>query len=238
MEAFLTTTFWISVAQIIAIDILLGGDNAVVIALACRRLPEHQRSRGIFWGVVGAIGLRIVLIFFALHLLELPWLKVVGAALLVWIGVKLMLPEEADDGHGAIEGSATLWGAVKTVVVADAVMSVDNVLAVAGAAHGDMRLVVFGILVSIPIIVWGSRIVLSLMDRFPFVVTLGGALLGWIAGGMLVTDVVTRAWSEAHLPSAHVSAGAAGALLVVVFGRWLAARRARPAGPVREIPLE
>ncbi|MCB1888995.1 MAG: TerC family protein [Rhodocyclaceae bacterium] len=238
MEPFLTTAFWISVAQIIAIDILLGGDNAVVIALACRRLPEAQRSRGIFWGVVGAIGLRVVLIFFALHLLELPWLKVVGAALLVWIGVKLMLPEAEGADHGSVEGSATLWGAVRTVVVADAVMSVDNVLAVAGAAHGDMSLVVFGILVSIPIIVWGSRIVLTLMDRFPFIVTLGGALLGWIAGGMLVSDVATRAWAEAHLPSAHMSAGAAGALLVVVFGRWLASRRPRPTGPVREIPLE
>ena len=238
MEEMLTAAFWVSVAQIIAIDILLGGDNAVVIALACRRLPEHQRARGIFWGVVGAIGLRLVLIFFALHLLELPWLKVVGAMLLVWIGVKLMLPEDEDGGHGAIDASATLFGAVRTVVVADAVMSVDNVLAVAGAAHGDMSLVIFGILVSIPIIVWGSRLVLTLMDRFPFVITLGGALLGWIAGGMLVTDMATAAWSAAHVPHAHVSAGAAGALLVVVFGRWLGRRRAPAARRVREIPLE
>ncbi|MCB1916044.1 MAG: TerC family protein [Rhodocyclaceae bacterium] len=238
MEEMLTTAFWASVAQIIAIDILLGGDNAVVIALACRRLPERQRARGVFWGVVGAIGLRIGLIFFALHLLELPWLKVVGAALLAWIGVKLMLPEHDDGGHGAIEGSTSLLGAVRTVVLADAVMSVDNVLAVAGAAHGDMNLVVFGILVSIPIIVWGSRLVLALMDRFPFVITLGGALLGWIAGGMLVSDIATVRWSDAHIPHAHFTAGATGALIVVVFGRWSAARQAVAARRVREIPLE
>ena len=238
MEEMFTAAFWASVAQIIAIDILLGGDNAVVIALACRRLPDHQRARGIFWGVVGAIGLRIVLIFFALHLLELPWLKVVGAGLLVWIGIKLMLPEDDDDGVAAVAGSATLIGAVRTVVLADAVMSVDNVLAVAGAAHGDMNLVIFGILVSIPVIVWGSRLVLAMMDRFPFVITLGGALLGWIAGVMLVGDVATAQWSAVHIPHAHVSAGAAGAVIVVVFGRWLAGRRAPAARRVREIPLE
>ncbi|MBS0553067.1 MAG: TerC family protein, partial [Proteobacteria bacterium] len=127
--------FWLSVLQIIAIDILLGGDNAVVIALACRKLPAHQRNKGIAWGVVGAIALRIVLIFFALQLLALPFLKVVGALLLLWIGVKLMQPED-DEGHGNIEGSTHLMGAIKTIVVADAVMSLDNVIAVAGAAKG------------------------------------------------------------------------------------------------------
>ncbi len=237
MQELLTTAFWLSVAQIIAIDVLLGGDNAVVIALACRRLPERQRARGIFWGVVGAIALRVVLIFFALHLLELPWLKVVGALLLLWIGVKLMLPEEGD-GHGAVTASATLFGAVRTVVVADAVMSVDNVLAVAGAAHGDMSLVIFGILVSIPIIVWGSRLVLALMDRFPIVISLGGALLGWIAGGMLVGDVATRDWAAARIPAAPMTAGIGGAVLVVVFGWWLTGRRRKADGALREIPLE
>lgn len=181
------STFLIAVAQIIMIDILLGGDNAVVIALACRRLPEAQRAKGIFWGVVGAIAVRIVLIFFALQLLALPYLKLVGAALLLWIGVKLLLPEE-EDAHEGMAASESLWGAVRTVIVADVVMSLDNVIAVAGAAHGDITLVVFGILVSVPIIVWGSRFVLKLMDRFPVVITLGGALLGWIAGGMAVSD--------------------------------------------------
>lgn len=216
------STFLIAVAQIIMIDILLGGDNAVVIALACRRLPEAQRAKGIFWGVVGAIAVRIVLIFFALQLLALPYLKLVGAALLLWIGVKLLLPEE-DDAHEGMAASESLWGAVRTVIVADVVMSLDNVIAVAGAAHGDITLVVFGILVSVPIIVWGSRFVLKLMDRFPVVITLGGALLGWIAGTLAVGDPAL----QGHLPqvdSLRYLAGGLCALLVVAVGKALAAR--------------
>jgi YjbE family integral membrane protein len=236
---FSSPAFWIAVLQIIAIDILLGGDNAVVIALACRRLPEAQRRKGIFWGVVGAIGLRVVLIFFALQLLALPYLKLIGALLLFWIGVKLLLPEEGE-GHGNVEGSTTLAGAIKTIVVADAVMSLDNVIAVAGAADGSMALVVFGILVSIPIVVWGSQLVLRLMDRYPVVITLGGALLGWIAGTMMLTDVgVERSIGEQ--PAAfRYAAGVAGALLVVAIGRMLAARQhARVAGkPVVDLASE
>lgn len=230
------STFLIAVAQIIMIDILLGGDNAVVIALACRRLPEAQRAKGIFWGVVGAIAVRIVLIFFALQLLALPYLKLVGAALLLWIGVKLLLPEE-DDAHEGMAASESLWGAVRTVIVADVVMSLDNVIAVAGAAHGDITLVVFGILVSVPIIVWGSRFVLKLMDRFPVVITLGGALLGWIAGGMAVSDgAVTAHLGE--LPGwFKYACGALGAVLVVAVGKWLAHRQARRA-EVIEISLD
>ena len=230
------STFLIAVAQIIMIDILLGGDNAVVIALACRRLPEAQRAKGIFWGVVGAIAVRIVLIFFALQLLALPYLKLVGAALLLWIGVKLLLPED-DDAHEGMAASDNLWGAVRTVIVADVVMSLDNVIAVAGAAHGDITLVVFGILVSVPIIVWGSRFVLKLMDRFPVVITLGGALLGWIAGGMAVSDgAVTAHLGE--LPGwLKYACGALGAVLVVAVGKWLAHRQARRA-EVIEISLD
>jgi len=183
----MTAHFWLGVLQIIVIDILLGGDNAVVIALACRRLPENRRNQGILWGVVGAIALRVVLIFFALQLLALPFLKVVGALLLLWIGIKVVQPED-DDAHGHIEGSSHLFGAIRTIVLADAAMSLDNVIAVAGAAKGDLTLVVFGIVVSIPVIVWGSKFVLRLMDHFPVVITLGAALLGWIAGGMLVSD--------------------------------------------------
>ncbi|HRP27102.1 MAG TPA: TerC family protein, partial [Burkholderiaceae bacterium] len=217
-----TPEFWIAVGQIIMIDILLGGDNAVVIALACRKLPAEQRLRGILWGTAGAIVLRIVLIFFALQLLAIPFLKIVGALLLVWIGVKLLLPEH-DDAHGNIEGSERLWGAVKTVIVADLVMSIDNVIAIAGAAeasgHGHgMVLVIFGVLVSIPIIVWGSQMVIKLMDRYPIVVTLGGMLLGWIAGTMVVTDpAVARPDVISAMPKLVVTdalrygAGAAGA---------------------------
>jgi len=185
-----TLTFWIAVVQIIAIDILLGGDNAVVIALACRKLPETQRRKGIFWGVAGAIGLRVVMIFFALQLLEVPWLKIVGALLLVWIGIKLLQPEE--EGHGEVAAATTLAGAIKTIIVADAVMSLDNVIAVAAAAHGSLLLVIFGILVSIPIVVWGSQLVLRLMDRYPVVITGGGALLGWIGGGMIVSEPASK----------------------------------------------
>lgn len=216
----------LAVAQIIAIDILLGGDNAVVIALACRKLPEHQRNRGIFWGVVGAIVLRVVLIFFALQLLALPFLRVVGAALLVWIGVKLLQPED-DDAHDKVGASDHLLGAIRTIIVADAVMSVDNVIAVAGAARGEMGLVVFGILVSVPIIVWGSKFVLRLMDRFPAFIAFGGALLGWIAGEMLVTDVVFAGYFGGAVPAAaKYGAAAVGALMVLAVGTLLARRRA------------
>lgn len=220
---FASPAFWLAVMQIIAIDILLGGDNAVVIALACRRLPERQRNRGILWGVAGAIGLRILLIFFALQLLALPYLKLVGAALLLWIGVKLLLPEDEDE-HGKIEASTHLLGAIKTIIIADAVMSLDNVIAVAGAARGEMTLVVFGILVSVPIIVWGSKFVLRLMDRFPVVITFGGGLLGWIAGGMAVGDVALKSWADLQPSWLHYVTSAVGAVAVVAAGKFLAAR--------------
>lgn len=218
---YFSLAFLLAVLQIIAIDILLGGDNAVVIALACRKLPPEQRSKGIFWGVVGAIGLRVVLIFFALQLLQLPFLKMVGALLLLWIGVKLLQPE-GDDGHGKLEGATTLAGAIKTIIVADAVMSLDNVIAVAGAAKGDMTLVVFGILISIPIVVWGSQLVLKLMDRFPMVITLGAGLLGWIGGGMIFSDIWLQPYVQGYPGWLHYVTAAIGAALVVGVGTWLA----------------
>lgn len=217
-----TLAFWIAVLQIIAIDILLGGDNAVVIALACRKLPAAQRKQGIFWGVAGAIGLRVILIFFALQLLDIPWLKIVGALLLVWIGIKLLQPE--DEGHGDVAAATSLVEAIKTIIIADAVMSLDNVIAVAAAANGSMMLVVFGILVSIPIVVWGSQLVLKLMDRYPVVITGGGALLGWIGGGMILTDPAVPKDFFAGIPFAKYVLSAGGALLVVVIGKSLATR--------------
>jgi YjbE family integral membrane protein len=227
---FTDPAFWISVGQIILIDILLGGDNAVVIALACRRLPPAMRRKGILWGVVGAVAARIVLIFFALQLLELPYLKAIGAVLLLWIGVKLMLPDEGDS-HGTIDGGTTLWSAVRTVIVADVVMSLDNVIAVSAAANGHLGLVVFGILVSVPIIVWGSSLVLRLIDRFPLVITLGAALLGWIAGSMLLGDIAWKGWADTQPAWLPRAASVAGSLLVVVLGTLLARRsRARHAG--------
>jgi YjbE family integral membrane protein len=223
VEEFLTAQFWFAVGQIIMIDILLGGDNAVVIALACRQLPPQLRTKGILWGTAGAIVLRVILIAFALTLLQLPFLKLVGAALLLWIGVKLLVPE--DDEHSSIQGSDKLWAAVKTVIVADLVMSVDNVIAIAGAATGagaqhQMPLVIFGLLVSIPIIVWGSQLVLKLMDRFPLIITAGGMLLGWIAGTMAHSDPAVKDW----LPQTALwsyGLGAAGALGVFLVGSLL-----------------
>ncbi len=233
-----TLVFWIAVLQIIAIDILLGGDNAVVIALACRKLPDDKRNKGIFWGVAGAIILRVVLIFFALQLLDIPWLKIIGALLLVWIGVKLLQPEA--EGHGEVAAAATLAAAIKTIIVADAVMSLDNVIAVAAAAHGSMLLVTFGILVSIPIVVWGSQLVLKLMDRYPIVITGGGALLGWIGGGMIISDPALPANLFDGIPYAKQLLSATGALLVLALGKLLALRtlKAQHAPPIDLLATE
>lgn len=245
MEALLTPAFWVAVGQIILIDILLGGDNAVVIALACRKLPGNLRTKGILWGTAGAIVLRVILIFFALTLLAIPFLKIVGAVLLLWIGVKLLLPEE-EEVHGSIQASDKLWGAVKTVIVADLVMSVDNVIAIAGAAQGagqqhQMPLVIFGLLVSIPIIVWGSQLVIKLMDRYPIIISVGGMLLGWIAGTMAVSDpALVDPGTIPQMPKIAVSdwtrngAGVAGALLVLALGKWLSSRRARAHAPAAQ----
>ncbi len=234
MDMLTSPEFWLAVGQIIMIDILLGGDNAVVIALACRKLPDAQRTKGIIWGTIGAIVLRVVLIFFALTLLKLPYLKLVGAILLLWIGIKLLVPEDEDE-HCNIQASDKLWAAVKTVILADLVMSVDNVIAIAGAAEGaggghQMPLVIFGLLVSIPIIVWGSQLVIKLMDRFPLIITLGGMLLGWIAGTMALSDpaVLPRLVpGQSAAPALwHYGAGVVGALAVLVVGRLMAMRAA------------
>jgi YjbE family integral membrane protein len=231
MDALLTSAFWLAVGQIVMIDILLGGDNAVVIALACRNLPQELRRRGILWGTLGAIALRVVLIFFAMSLLALPYLKLVGAVLLLWIGVKLLMPD--DDSHGNIKASDQLLGAIKTIIVADFVMSVDNVIGIAGAAQGSgheghqMALVIFGLVVSIPIIVWGSTLVLKLMDRFPLIITAGAMLLGWIAGTLAVSDPAVVPYLPDNALNRY-GAGAVGALLVLVLGSLLAKKQATP----------
>jgi len=231
VEEFLTAHFWFAVGQIIMIDILLGGDNAVVIALACRQLPVHQRLKGILWGTAGAIVLRVILIAFALTLLQVPFLKLVGAALLLWIGVKLLLPQD-ENGHNSIQASDKLWAAVKTVIIADLVMSIDNVIAIAGAATGagsqhQLPLVIFGLLVSVPIIIWGSQLVLKLMDRFPVIITAGGMLLGWIAGTMAHSDPAV----QNYLPQSMVwqyGFGLLGAVCVLAMGATLKKRRQAP----------
>ena len=238
MEFLTSPEFWVALGQIIIIDILLGGDNAVVIALACRKLPPAQRTTGIIWGTAGAIILRVVLIAFAMTLLNLPFLKVVGAILLVWIGVKLLAPDE--DGHGSVAESDKLLAAIKTIIVADLVMSVDNVIAIAGAAQnaGDhsLLLVVLGLLISIPIIVWGSQLVIKLMERFPAIITAGGMLLGWIAGGMLVSDPALAnpdkwqwMFKLEQSDTLKYAASVAGALLVLVVGKAIVAQRGKTA---------
>jgi len=226
---------WNAILQIILIDILLGGDNAVIIALACRNLPARQRRVGIVWGAAGAIVLRVILITLAVALLQMPFLKLVGGVLLLWIGIKLLAP--VDNGHDAekLHGADRLLAAIKTIIVADFVMSLDNVIAIAGAAeHADPAqrtgLIVFGLLVSVPFIVFGAQVILRLLDRFPIIVTAGAALLGWIAGGLIVGDPI----AAPHLPAGEAlkyAAAAAGALLVVVAGRWLARRRAAAGTP-------
>ncbi|WP_459614546.1 TerC family protein [Bordetella sp. 2513F-2] len=228
MLEFLQTLSWAAVFQIIMIDILLGGDNAVVIALACRNLQPKQRMQGILWGTAGAIFLRVVLIAFALTLLSIPFLKIVGGLLLLWIGIKLLVPE--DDAHGKIEGGGSVMAAIKTIIVADFVMSLDNVIAIAGAAQNaheghQLGLVIFGLVISVPIIVWGSTLVLKLIDRFPLVVTFGAGLLGWIAGGMVVTDVFVVNQFGPQPATVKIAAEVAGALIVILVGRWLARRK-------------
>jgi YjbE family integral membrane protein len=224
MEMFATSQFWVDVFKIIMIDLLLSGDNAVVIALACRNLPADQRKKGILFGVGGAIGLRVVLTFFAVSLLALPYLKLIGALLLLWIGVKLILPED-EHGEDNIKADTRLFGAVKTIIIADFVMSLDNVLGVAAAAKGNMPLLVFGLLISIPLIAWSSQLVLKLIDRFPYIIHAGGALLGYVAGEMLVSEALFAPLVEAQ-HYLHWLVPVCGAVLVLAMGKWLSARKA------------
>ena len=217
--------FWVAVAQIIVVNILLSGDNAVVIALACRNLAPKQRRQGIFWGVLGAIGLRIVLTFFAMNLLANPYLKLIGGALLIWIGIKLIAEE--DDGEHHVKASDRLLAAVWTIIVADVVMSLDNVMGVAAAAKGSMPLIIFGLVISIPIVVLGSQIIMGLIKRFPLLIIAGGGLLGYIAGEMMVEDPAIAPWIAANAAGAVWLAPILGVAVVVLAGVYLIRRRAR-----------
>jgi YjbE family integral membrane protein len=219
--AFLSSPeFWIALSQIILINIVLSGDNAVVIALACRSLPAQQQKKAILFGSVGAIVLRVILTFFAVYLLSLPYLKLIGAALLLYIGIGLLKGEDEEE---ELEGHSNLAGAVKTIIVADLVMSLDNVIGVAAAAKGNVPLLVFGLVISIPLIIFGSTLILKLMTRFPIIITLGAALLGWVAGEMALTDPATAAFFERH-HYLHTVVPILGAVLVVAVGKWLTMR--------------
>ena len=221
----LTPQFWLAALQIIYINILLSGDNAVVIALACRNLPPTQRRWGVIWGAAGAVVLRIILTIFAVKLLALPWLEALGGLLLLWIGIKLIVEEQGEDPD--VEVSERLWSAVRTVIIADLVMSVDNVLGVAAAAKGSIPLLVFGLVVSIPLVIAGSQIILKLIDRFPVIIIAGGGLLGWIAGGLMVEDAAFAPWIHANAPWLDWAGPLAGVLIVIGGAHWHKARHRR-----------
>lgn len=222
MGELMSAQFWGGLMAIIGVNIVLSGDNAVVIALAARSLPPKQQKAAIFWGSGAAIVMRIVLTIVAVELLRLPYLKLVGAALLLWIAVQLLMPEEGDGDGGPETGG--LMAAIRTILIADLVMSLDNVIAVAAAAKGSLTLLVLGLAISIPIVIFGSTMLLKLMDRFPIIITLGAALLGWVAGDMAMTDPAIRGWVDAGAAWMHTVAPAAGAISVVAVGKWLAGR--------------
>jgi YjbE family integral membrane protein len=216
---------WIALLEIIGVNIVLSGDNAVVIALACRTLPLSQQRMAIFFGSAGAIVLRVLLTGFAAMLLAKPYLKLVGGVLLFWIAVKLLLPE--DDGNDGSESHASMYAAIKTIVIADLVMSLDNVLGVAAVAKGNLALLIAGLMISMPLIIYGSTLIMRLMGRFPVLITLGAALLGYVAGEMAVSDPVAAPWIEANMPFLHSLAAVLGAALVVLFGKLFAHRKKR-----------
>ena len=212
---FASPEFWIALMQIIGVNIVLSGDNAVVIALAARNLPTEQRKRAIAWGSGAAVVMRIVLTIVAVELLRLPYLKLVGAALLLWIAVQLLIPEE--DGDDSDPVSTGMAAAIKTILLADLVMSLDNVIGVAAAAKGNVFLLIIGLAISIPLVIFASRVLLVLMDRFPIIITLGAALLGWVAGDMAVTDPVVQPWVDLHAAFLHWGAPLLGAVANVAF---------------------
>src|SRR2546421_12349330 len=242
MQEVLTSQFWLGLGAIIWVNIILSGDNAVVIALAARSLPAHQQRRAVIWGAGAAVVLRIVLTIVAVELLKLSYLKLLGGALLVWIAVKLLVPEE--DGGDGVKSSSNLMAAIKTILIADLVMSLDNVIAVAAVAKDSIVLLVLGLLISIPLVVFGATILMKLMERYPLIITIGAALIGYVAGEMLVTDPVVIDWFKLN---AHWMidfellsvfgrkfelsvAGLAGAVLVVAVGKWLGRRGSGDAG--------
>ena len=212
----------IAILQIIAIDIVLGGDNAIIIALACRNLPKHQRREGILWGTAGAIILRVISVLFATSLMEIPGLRLVGGILLIWIGIKLLTEVETHDLNGKINQSSNLLTAIRTIIIADFVMSLDNALAITAAAKGDIGLVVFGLLLSVPIIIWGSALILRLMERFPIIITAGAGLLGWLGGDLMISDKLLAEFTASSLPATPTIAATVGTIFVIAVGRFLA----------------
>jgi len=229
---FATPQFWLAALEIVVINILLSGDNAVVIALACRNLPLAQRRWGVFWGAIGAIVLRILLTFFAVSLLKLSWLKIIGGALLVWICVKL-IAEEGGEGDHEVKASERLLAAVRTVIMADIVMSIDNVLGVAAAAKGSLLLLVFGLVVSVPLVIGGAQLIMRLIERYPVLIIAGGGLLGFVAGELIVEDSAIADWVHNRAAWLEWAAPAAGVVTVIGLAKWM--QRRRPERPATDV---
>ena len=237
LETFSSPAMWAALGNIILVNIVLSGDNAVVIAMAARGLEGRQQKQAIIWGSAAAIVLRVVLTIFAVELLKYPYLKIVGALLLVYIGIQLLA--EGDEDEGDVVVHTALWAAVRTILIADLVMSLDNVIGVAAAAKGNATLLIIGLAISIPLIVYGSTIMLKLMTKFPIIITLGGALLGYLAGDMLVTDPAIVGWITAHWPNhdLHIISGQLeiswpgliGAGIVILGGKFYVHRAATKA---------
>jgi YjbE family integral membrane protein len=224
MELLHSADFWIGLIKIVWINIILSGDNAVVIALAARSLPPHQQRKAVFWGSGAAVVLRIALTVVAAKLLELSFLQIIGGCLLLWIGLQLLSDDGDDEGESKSYGN--LMAAVRTILIADLVMSLDNVIAVAAAAHGNIVLLVLGLAISIPLVIFGSTLMIKLMDRFPVIVVLGAALIGWVGGETIVSDTALHDYALAH-PALHYVAAALGATFVVGIGKfWPRVRRA------------
>ena len=218
MELLQTPDFWIGLLKIVWINIILSGDNAVVIALAARGLPPHQQKKAIFFGSGAAVVLRVVLTIVAAKLLALSYLQILGGILLLWIGAQLLSDEEEGEGEGKEHGS--LMSAVRTILIADLVMSLDNVIAVAAAAQGSEVLLMLGLAISIPLVIFGSSLMIKMMARFPIIVMLGAALIGWVGGETMASDVALRDFA-AENAWFHLTASALGALVVVVWGKLL-----------------
>ena len=225
MAGMSSNTFLIALVQIVAIDIVLGGDNAIIIALACRNLPKKQKRLGILWGTAGAITLRIILVFFASALMTMPGLRLIGGVLLLWIGIKLLTDQAGNELDGKIAQKVSLIGAIQTIIIADFVMSLDNALAIAAASKGSMFLVVFGLVLSVPIIIGGSTIILKMMERYPFIITLGAGLLGWLGGDLIANDKINATILPAIILQSPWILAMTGAGIVVGLGSLLAVRR-------------
>jgi YjbE family integral membrane protein len=225
MLAYLTDPeMWTALVKIAIINVVLSGDNAVVIALACRSLNPKDQRRAFIIGTGGIVVLMTLLTAFAAALMTVPYIQLVGSVLLIWIGIKLLLPE---DGDGDLKSSSNFWEAVRTIIIADIVMSLDNVLGMAGAAKGHYGMLFLGLLITMPLILFGSAMLMKLMDRFPVFITIGAALIGYVAGEMVIGDLATHEYVEAHLAflDKYFVAALGGALLVVVVGKVLGKRR-------------